>query len=155
MFFFLFSSSVLDCFHSHKQLFKKVLILSMLQNSAFSQVNQGCTDVLLKENLMKVAQCLAAHTCLLNSQSTFSQSLFDDKSVSVICLAFVKGGSLQSVFYILLFSPALMQLDTRSRLFKFLAHGLVSRQWDFIQWYLICRNLHLNSCSLFFCSYLT
>lgn len=33
-----------------------------------------------------------------------------------------------SVIY-LLFSPAPMQLDTRSRLFEFLAHGLVSWKW--------------------------
>lgn len=34
------------------------------------------------------------------------------------------------------FSPALMQLETRSRLFEFLAHGLVSWKWE-----LFCINL--------------
>lgn len=78
----------------------------MLQNSACSQVTQGRTDVLLKELFMKVAQCLAAHTRLLNSQSTFTRPLFDDESVSVIRFAFVsvvgltaEGGNLQSVVY--------------------------------------------------------
>lgn len=78
----------------------------MLQNSACSQVNQGCTDLLLKELLMKAAQCLTAHTRLLNSQSTFTRPLFDDESVSVIRFAFVsivglttEGGNLQSAAY--------------------------------------------------------
>lgn len=32
--------------------------------------------------------------------------------------------------FIFLYLPALMQLDTRSRLFEFLAHGLVSWKWE-------------------------
>lgn len=150
-------SGVLDCFHSRKQLFTKVLIVSMLQNSACSQVNQGCTDVLLKEDLMKVAQCFAAHSRLLNSQSTFTRPLFDDESVSVIRFLppsqssdwLPKGETCNQSFIVWLpFSPALMQLDTRSRLFEFLAHGLVSLRLDFPQLYFICRNLHGNSCSV-------
>lgn len=82
-------TGVLGCFHSGKQLFIKVLILSVLQNSACSQVNQGCTDVLLKEHLMTVLRCLSAHTHLLISQSILIRPLFDENSVSVIRFAFM------------------------------------------------------------------
>lgn len=85
---FFFLSGVLEFFHSRKH-FSKVLILSMLQNSACSQVNQGCAAVLLKELLMKVAQCFAAHARPLNSQSMFTRPLFDDESLPVVHFAFV------------------------------------------------------------------
>lgn len=79
-------TGVLGCFHSGKQLFTKVLILSVLQNSACSQVNQGCTDVLLKEHLMTVLRCLSAHTRLLISHSILIWPLFDDSFCHPLCL---------------------------------------------------------------------
>lgn len=77
----------------------------MLQNSACSQVNQGCAAV-LQEILTKVAQCLAARTRLLSKQSTFTRPLSDDGSVSIVRFAFIsiagltaEGRNLQSAVY--------------------------------------------------------
>lgn len=41
---------------------------------ALNTAKQGCTDVLLKEHLVKVVQCFTAHSSLLKSQSTFISS---------------------------------------------------------------------------------